>query len=105
MSPKDLGPVTYFDTAGVILKRRLIDLGKVLAAVPGASRESPTVPLPDRSFVVTVRRTDPQFAPPRAGTLVRYPPVEYFRVDLGGQLAKVSRISVSLPRRGIGLAN
>ena len=77
-----MGPVTYFDTAGVVMKRRPIDLGKVLAAVPGASHESPTVPLPDGSFVVTVRRRDPQFARPRADMLVRYPPVEYVRVDV-----------------------
>ena len=77
-----MGPVTYFDTAGVVVKRRPIDLGKLLAAVPGASYESPVIPLPDGSLVVTVRRRDPQFARPPAGTLVRYPPVEYVRVDL-----------------------
>ena len=59
-----MGPVTYFDTAGVVMKRRPIDLGKVLAAVPGASYESPTIPLPDGSFVVTVRRKDHRIARP-----------------------------------------
>ena len=74
--------VAYFDTGGTVLDHRRIDLGKVLSAVPGASPESPTTPLPDGSFVITVRRRDPDFSHPRDGTLVRYPPVEYVRVDL-----------------------
>ena len=83
-----MGPVTYFDTTGVVVKRKRIDLGSVLAAVPGASHESPTIPLPDGSFVVTIRHRDPQFAPPRADALVRYPPVEYVRVDLERYVAR-----------------
>ena len=77
-----MGSVTYFDTTGAVLDHRRIDLGRVLEAVPGASPESPTSPLPDGSFVIAVRRRDPGFAHPRDGTLVRYPPVEYVRVDL-----------------------
>ena len=76
-----MGSVTYFDTAGAVLDHRRIDLGKVLEVVPGASSESPTTPLPDGSFVITIRGRDPDFARPRDGTLVRYPPVEYVRED------------------------
>ncbi len=83
-----MGPVTYFDTAGVVLKRRPIDLGKVLAAVPWASHESPVIPLPDGSFVAAVPRGDAEFAPPRQGALVRHPPVEYVRVDVETYVAR-----------------
>ena len=83
-----MGSVTYFDTAGAILDHRRIDLGRILDAVPGASPESPTTPLPDGSFVITVRRRDPDFAHRRDGTLVRYPPVEYLRVDLRTYVAR-----------------
>ena len=75
-------PVTYFDTAGAVLNRRRIDLGRVLQAVPEASVESPAIPLPDGSFVVAVEHRDPDFVHPRDGSTVRYPPIEYVRVDL-----------------------
>lgn len=77
-----MGPVTYFDTVGTVLERRQIDYGKMFAVVPGVSQESPKTPLPDGSFVVRVRRTDPDFVRPRDGSLMRYPLVEYLRVDL-----------------------
>lgn len=83
-----MGPVTYFDTAGAVLDRRLIDLGRVLAAVPEATVESATFPLPDGSFVVTIRHRDPDLVRPPEGTLVRYPPVEYVRVDLDTYVAR-----------------
>ena len=76
-----MGPVTYFDTAGAVLDRRRIDLGKILAEVPGASLDSPTIPLPDGSFVVSVDHRDPGFPSPAKDSFVRYPPIEYVRVD------------------------
>lgn len=83
-----MGPITYFDTAGTVLKRRRIDLGRVLEAVPRATVESPAIPLPDGSFVVAVEHRDPDFVHPRDGSTVRYPPIEYVRVDLETYVAR-----------------
>ena len=77
-----MGPVTYFDTAGAVLERRRIDLGRVLDAVPGASEESPLIPLPDGSAIVGIEREDPGFQRPRDGAVVRYPQFEFVRMDL-----------------------
>ncbi|MCY4398799.1 MAG: 6-bladed beta-propeller [Gemmatimonadetes bacterium] len=77
-----MGPVTYFDTAGTVLSRRTIDLGRALEELPDeAGVESRTVPLPDGSFVVEVEFRDPDFERPPEDALVRYPPVEYVRLD------------------------
>ncbi len=77
-----MGPVTYLDTAGAVLGRRSIDLGRVLGAVPGASEESPMIPLPDGSAIVGIERGDPGFQRPRDGTVVRHPQLEFVRMDL-----------------------
>ena len=77
-----MGPVTYFDTASTVLSRRTIDLGRALEELPDeAGVESRTVPLPDGSFVVEVEFRDPDFERPLDDALVRYPPVEYVRLD------------------------
>lgn len=76
-----LGPVTYFDTTGAVLRRQLIDAGRILEAVPGATLEDWTIPLPGGSFLLGQRLRDPGFVPPE-GTFVRYPPVELVRVGL-----------------------
>jgi len=77
-----MGPVSYFDTAGTFLGSTRIDLGRTLAALSGGSAESPTTPLADGSFVVRVQRPRPNFSRPGDGTVFRYPPVEFMRLDL-----------------------
>lgn len=77
-----MGPVTYFDTAGTALSRRTIDLGRALEQLPEeASVESRTVPLPDGSVVVEVELRSRGFERPPDNALVRYPPVDYVRLD------------------------
>ena len=58
-----LGPVSYFDASGALLKQKLIDLGAVFAAVRpfgGNTPERVMTPLADGSFVVAIgpRRDD-----------------------------------------------
>ncbi len=77
-----MGPVSYFDTTGTFLGSRRIDLGRMLGALSGGSAESPTTPLADGSFVVRVQRPRPNFTRPGDGTVFRYPPVEFVRLDL-----------------------
>ncbi|MYI06878.1 MAG: 6-bladed beta-propeller [Gemmatimonadetes bacterium] len=76
------GHVTYFDTVGVILSERRIDLGAVFAAaqVDGASPpENVHLPLADGSFLLALgRRSDT--GRPGPGRLFR-PPVKYVRID------------------------
>ena len=74
-----LGPTSYFDTAGVLLKTRSIDAGRVMAQRTGAHAESDMYPLPDGSFVLEVDRRDPDFDLPQ-GEVWR-PPVEFIRFD------------------------
>jgi hypothetical protein len=76
-----MGPVTYFDTTGTVLRRQLIDGGRVLEAVPGATLEDLTIPLPGGFFLLGPRLRDPGFVP-REGSYVRYPPVELVSVGL-----------------------
>ena len=76
------GPVTRFDTAGTVLERRSIDLGLALERLPDqASVESPIFPLPDGSFVVKVDLRNRPLERPPDNTFVRYPAVEYVRLD------------------------
>ena len=77
-----MGPVSYFDTTGTLLAEKSIDLGRTLASLPDATAESRTTPLPDGSFVVAVQRRDPDFTRPAEGTVFRYPPVQFSRIDL-----------------------
>ena len=77
-----MGPITRFDTAGRVLERRSIDLGTALERLPGeASVESRTIALPDGSFLVEVVSRDADFDRPPDDTRIRYPPVEYVRLD------------------------
>ena len=76
-----MGPVSYFDTTGTLLTERPSDRSRTLASLPDATAESPTTPLPDGSFVVAVEHWDPDFARPPDGTMFRYPPVQFSRID------------------------
>lgn len=77
-----MGPVTRFDTAGRVLDRRHIDLGRALEQLPDqASPESRTIALPDGSFLVRVVLRDRHLERPPDDALVRHPPVEYVRLD------------------------
>ena len=76
-----MGPVTYFDTAGTVLRTRPIDLARTLDLLPVRSAEHPRTPLPNGSFVVAVWRYDPHFERPGEGETYRYPPVEFVRID------------------------
>ena len=76
-----MGPVSYFDTTGTLLTERPSDRSRTLASLPDATAESPTTPLPDGSFVVAVEHWDPDFARPPDGTIFRYPPVQFSRID------------------------
>ena len=71
------GPVVYFDTAGTLLRHRLIDLGAIMAEIGGNWTEWAT-PLGDGSFVAHVHRRDSR-APP-LGQPFR-PLVDYVRID------------------------
>lgn len=77
-----MGPVSYFDTTGTLLTERQINLGSTIASLPDATAESRTTPLPDGSFLVAVQRRDPNFTRPADGTVFRYPPVQFSRIDL-----------------------
>ena len=64
-------PTSYFDSNGTLLKERSIDLGEMMARVPGSNAESRATPLADGSFVLT---TSP--APnsdPEPGSYFRFP--------------------------------
>lgn len=77
-----MGAVTRFDTAGRVLERRTNDLGRALAELPGqAAVESPTLPVPDGSFIVRVQVRDAARARPQDYELVRHHPEEYVRID------------------------
>ena len=76
-----MGPVTYFDTAGTVLRTRPIDLARTLNLLPERSAEHPRTPLPDGSFVVAAQRYDPRFESPGEGQTYRYPSVEFLRID------------------------
>ena len=76
-----MGPVSYFDTTGTLLTEKSIDRSRTLASLPDATAESRTTPLPDGSFVVAVQRRDPDFTRPPDGTMLRYPPVQFSRMD------------------------
>ena len=76
------GHVTYFDTLGVLLRERRIDLGAVFAAaqVDGESPpEDVHLPLADGSFLVALGRRA-EIGRPGPGKLFR-PPVKYVRID------------------------
>ena len=75
-------PVSYFDTAGALLRHRRIDVGKLISAIGTGKATEGSSPLPDGSFVVTViaRDVEPPKAPP--GEWWR-PPFEYIRIDSG----------------------
>ena len=76
------GPVTRFDTSGAVLARRTIDLGLALERLPSqASVEGQTFPLPDGSLVVEVDLRDTGLERPADDAMIRYPPVEYVRLD------------------------
>ena len=81
VSDYSMGPVTYFDTAGTVLRTRPIDLARTLDLLPERSAEHPRTPLPDGSFVVAAWQHDPQFERPREGEVYRYPSVEFLRID------------------------
>ena len=75
------GPIASFDTAGALLRHRLIDLGKVMART-AANAESPRYPLPDGSFVTVSTDEDPSSShktPPPG--FHRLPPMELVRID------------------------
>ena len=74
-----MGPASYFDTTGVLLKTRPIDLGRVVQQGTGAHAESWMHPLPDGSFILEVDKRGPDHAHP-PGEL-RRPPVEFIRFD------------------------
>lgn len=78
-----MGPVTRFDTAGRVLDRRTTDLGRALAELPDqASAESRTYPVPDGSFIVSIKRREASGRTrPRDYELVRHHPEEYVRLD------------------------
>ena len=76
-----MGPVSYFDTTGTLLTEQPIDRSRTLASLPDATAESRTTPLPDGSFVVAVEHREPDFTRPPDGTVFRYPPVEFSRID------------------------
>ncbi|MDE2763301.1 MAG: 6-bladed beta-propeller [Gemmatimonadota bacterium] len=75
------GAVSYFDASGTLLRERHIDVGAVISATRTTDRypsESMRQPLPDGSFIVTIRLRG--WERPRAGELYREP-VGYVRVD------------------------
>ena len=77
-----MGAVTRFDTAGRVLERRTIDLGRALAELPDqANPESRTLPVPDGSFIAHVQLRDTGRVRPRDYELVRHHPEEYVRLD------------------------
>ena len=76
-----MGPVSYFDTTGALLTERPSDRSRTLASLPDATAESRTTPLPDGSFVIAVQLWDPDFTRPADGTVFRYPPVQFSRID------------------------
>ena len=77
------GHVSYFDSVGVLLRERRIDLGAVFAAVQAGGERPPEnvhLPFDDGSFLVAVgRRSDTRRT--GSGKLFR-PPVKYVRIDL-----------------------
>lgn len=75
-----MGAVSYFDTDGVLLNSRPLDLGRIMGNKTGANAESWTYPLPDGSFMLQADRPDPDFAH-APGEAIRYPPIEFFRID------------------------
>ena len=76
------GPITRFDLGGAVLARRTIDLGLALERLPSqAHMESGTFPLPDGSLMVEVELRDTGLERPADDALIRYPPVEYVRLD------------------------
>ena len=76
------GPVTRFDSGGGVLARRTIDLGLALERLPSqASVEGQTFPLPDGSLMVEVNLRDTGLERPADDAMIRYPPVEYVRLD------------------------
>ena len=74
------GSVAYFDTAGTLLRHRLIDLGAMMAAISLGNATERATPLGDGSFVAHVSRRDFRVPPPPPGQPFR-PPVEYVRID------------------------
>ena len=75
------GPVSYFDTAGSLLRHRSIDLGKVMAAIGSGKTTEWLTPLGDGSFVAYVRGpggSDRSSPPPDP---LRRSRAEYVRID------------------------
>lgn len=58
-----MGAVSYFDTDGVLLNSRPLDLGRIMGNKTGANAESWTYPLPDGSFMLQADRPDPGLRP------------------------------------------
>ena len=75
-----MGPVSYFDTHGTLLRSRSLDLGRIMAHELGINAESRMIPLADGSFVAVATRTDPDFVL-SPGSVARSPAVEYLRID------------------------
>ena len=73
------GPVAYFDTAGALLRHRLLDLGAIIEAIGPENATERSTPLGDGSFVAHVMGRRGFRAPP-PGQPFR-PPVEYLRID------------------------
>ena len=75
-----MGVASYFDTTGVLLTSKSIDLGRIMEHGTGANAESWMYPLPDGSFILQAFRQDRNFTHP-PGEVRRYPPIEFFRFD------------------------
>ena len=83
-----MGPVSYFDTDGTLLRSRSLDVGGIIAHGSGIGAqsgrridaESRVIPLADGSFVVVATRYDPNFVR-SPGSMARDPAVEYLRID------------------------
>ncbi len=72
-------PASYFDTDGVLLAERSIDLAGMMDEIPGSNAESTMFPLPDGSLVVVAGNPFPSETP--AESFVRGPPGEFVRID------------------------
>lgn len=77
-----LGPISYFDPSGQLLRDWRIDVGALFASVREASRRLPErvfLPLGDGSFIVQTFLGSAD-SPPPVGVPFRSP-IEFFRVD------------------------
>ena len=82
------GAVSYFDTTGVLLRERFIDLGKLMRGtdrrINGINAETPKIPLSDGSFVVVVPTSASRDRRPRprvSGDIVPHSGRTYIRID------------------------